>query len=145
MKQWISVVLMALTLAATQAVADTYYKWQDDAGVTHYGALPPPGVDALPVSTRTGSTPSAPAVAAQPVASQSQQEFQEQLQQTKAARKAEMAKACEQARKARLNFEAKHRIRLKQADGSYKMLSHEEKMAEIEKLDEQINDYCNRE
>ncbi len=144
MKSWLCTALMALTLVGAAASAETFYKWQDAEGVTHYGALPPIGVEAEPVNTRTGSgtaavTP-APAVA-EP--RQEQEAFAEQLDATRKARDAELAKACADARAARLSFEAKHRIRLKQADGSYKMLSQEEKMAEIEKIDQQIEDYCN--
>lgn len=56
-----AVTFLATTLAAA-ASAQTYYKWTDAHGVTHYSAQQPPAVKAQPLHLR-GDAP-APAVAA---------------------------------------------------------------------------------
>ena len=44
-----------LTLASLSSAAK-FYKWVDDNGVTHYGASPPLGVQAIEVNTRTSAS-----------------------------------------------------------------------------------------
>lgn len=42
---------LALLSGAAPAMADKYYKWVDDNGVTHYGAAPPEGGESQAVRT----------------------------------------------------------------------------------------------
>lgn len=63
------VTLLAATLAVA-ASAQTYYKWTDAKGVTHYSAQRPPAVKAQPLHLRSAqSAPPAAATAAPPPAS----------------------------------------------------------------------------
>lgn len=45
----IPILLLSLALAMTLG-AEELYKWVDENGTVHYGAVPPEGVDAVPVS-----------------------------------------------------------------------------------------------
>lgn len=62
------VTIVAATLAAV-ASAQTYYKWTDAQGVTHYSAQRPPTVKAQPLHVRSDApAPAAPATVAPPAA-----------------------------------------------------------------------------
>lgn len=51
---------LSLTLLALSsiAVAEKFYKWVDENGVTHYDARPPQGMSATEVDTRTNASSS---------------------------------------------------------------------------------------
>lgn len=55
----IALALVLVCLLPSVATAGAIYKWVDNAGVTHYGESPPPGIKAQPVGS-----PSTPAVGA---------------------------------------------------------------------------------
>ncbi|MQX54848.1 DUF4124 domain-containing protein [Alcanivorax sediminis] len=52
--------LLGITLLAftSSAIAEKFYKWVDENGVTHYGAQPPSNQDASVVNTRANASSS---------------------------------------------------------------------------------------
>jgi hypothetical protein len=65
MVRGVVVTLVAATLAAA-ASAQTYYKWTDAKGVTHYSAQRPPAVKAQPLHLRSDQAEPAAAATAAP-------------------------------------------------------------------------------
>ena len=123
--------------------ADAIYRWIDKNGNPHFTRTPPPedsnyeeveGNDIEPEYIDQEFTDKP-----QPKKELTAEEkYGDQLQQLQKEKK----KACQQAKRNKQHLLNKHRIRMKQTDGSTKMLTHEEKLKQLEMADEAIKANC---
>ncbi len=157
MKKACIIALSALICSATVQAA-TYYTWVDEQGLTYYSATPPSGVDSSQVKTlqmnsgtkTSRSSTFAPATTPAPTPTPNTDQadsnaeekadpaFKQQLADAEVTRK----KNCETAKNNKVQLTLKNRIRLLTDDGTYRILSEEEKQQEIRMAEEAIDTYC---
>lgn len=65
MQRCLTVLAALLLLSSVGAHAGAIYKWTGSDGSTHYGQLPPEGVEAIPLETDAGPPPAEPATPAE--------------------------------------------------------------------------------
>ncbi len=127
------------------------YRWVDENGVTIYSqSRPPSGTNATvikapppaPASESSGTTNKLKArLEASEKAKKEKNEAKEKEEKT--IRNAEIKKQnCENAKKNLSSLELHPRIKKKMDDGEYKILSDEERTADIEKAKKAIKKYC---
>lgn len=137
---------LVLMLVSAPAMNEQIYRWKDANGTVHFGTKPPKAfkgnVEGMEKPNAIGSgKPSTPAyneLNTPPSASQDQAEYEEQLWQIEQ----EKREACDRALSNRKSLLNSHHIQIKQADGTYRMLSHEEKLEQLRDADEAITAYC---
>ncbi|WP_426415883.1 DUF4124 domain-containing protein [Aestuariirhabdus sp. LZHN29] len=143
-------IIFSALLTMSSAHAATYYKWVDDNGLTHYSATPPEGRPSVQIergSSRSpsGITPSIPS-ANEPneAAARTEDKLEaEGFEQNLAAAEETRKKNCDTARENKVQLTLKNRIKLLQDDGTYRVLSDEEKQQKVRQADEAIDTYCN--
>ncbi|HCO60274.1 MAG TPA: DUF4124 domain-containing protein [Porticoccaceae bacterium] len=149
----------ALGLAfSSDVLAAKVYKWTDENGVTHYGAVAPQGNESETVDVRTGehkpatdevakddTKPPAPAQ----TTNKPQKEPEKSTEETKAAKKKEKAiraqrkKNCEIARKNAEILRTRARVRINDPDtGELRYLTPEEKKTREEETAKSIEENC---
>ncbi|WP_163835782.1 DUF4124 domain-containing protein [Spartinivicinus ruber] len=142
--------LTSLILISTNLTAGKFYKWVDEDGVTHYSTTPPKEGQGEVVNTRAQKSSSKEAgekklkgikdaEAAKKQEQTDKEEFEKEL--TKA--KKEKEENCKQAKQNKIQLTIKNRVRMTMEDGSVKILSAEEKDAQLKKADEAIKEWCN--
>ena len=137
---------LILMLVSSPAMSEQIYRWKDANGTVHFGTKPPEAfkgnVEGMEKPNATGSekssTPANNDLNTPPAASQNSAEYEEQLRQLDT----EKREACDRALANRKSLLNSHRIQIKQADGTYRMLSHEEKLEQLRDADEAITAYC---
>lgn len=123
----LSAIALVLAFAANCTQAGEYYRWVGEDGITHYGALPPKGVEAELVSTygdknKTGSQKTSEPAATKPETAQASAKAQVQRD-----------KECAQERSRLTTLKnSGGRIRMAQPDGSSRYLTPEEVGQEIQ-------------
>ncbi|WP_165773512.1 DUF4124 domain-containing protein [Zooshikella ganghwensis] len=129
--------------------ADTFYKWVDDQGVTHYGTRPPEGASAESVKTHAQkpanqdqATKELEETKVEQTLETKEKEEEARFQKDLAAAKQERKKLCKEARENRLQLNLKSRVKMKMEDGSVKMLSEEERQEQLQRAKEAIDEYC---
>lgn len=142
---------IALTLiTVTQAYSASYTKWTDAEGNIHYG-------DKVPAAySKSAKTVHVHPDQVHSNATKSLQNKIERLDETNTKRreareKEEMEKAekdaltknCQQSKKQLKLLNEHGRIRIKQKNGDYRMLSDEEKRGKAREIIESISKYCN--
>ncbi|UTF61744.1 DUF4124 domain-containing protein [Gilvimarinus sp. DA14] len=119
---------------ATQA-AETFYKWVDEDGNTHFGTRPPNGVKSTAIQPKTGHS--------EPVDYSHMTPEQQSAQSSSA--QAEAQKDPERCEAARQNAEVLGRggrVREPTDDGSFRYLSEEEKADRLQQAQEAIEQSC---
>jgi hypothetical protein len=144
--------LVATVLSSPAAVAQEYYKWVDDEGVTHYSSEKPEGKDASTVRAHN------PASSSQDEAlKRLEQQRQETAQQREAARKKEeeeqerednpqkaLKEDCKKHRENLKILTNKPTVRRKNPEtGQMEVLTEEKKQQMIEKTKKQL-EQCNQ-
>ncbi len=127
------------------SASSTVYRWVDEKGVTHFGKQPPPtGTSHQTIKTRETSTqrPS-PDESLSPRSSKNEEnkvpdEYSKQLQ--KLAQQND--DSCQRSKTNKQTLLNNHRVRLQGSDGNARVLSHEEKLQELQKADEAIKAFC---
>ncbi|MGM0451026.1 MAG: DUF4124 domain-containing protein [Pseudomonadota bacterium] len=141
-------VLPAIVLALPASAE--IYRWTDDTGETHFGANPPAGVDAKPVSTaRTNTIENASRQsedenkeeAAQEEAPSNSQGDGGQNPEDQKEREEIREQNCEAAREALKTLEQNARVQVME-DGERRYLSPEEKEAERERYEKIQDENC---
>lgn len=141
-----TLVLAALLLAA-QPVAAAIYKWVDEQGNVHYSQTPP-----LDREAQTLSAPpppgdgrgSAQSLKEKMEAFDERQEAREKSAQERKQAEDEAARRqalCEQARANLQTLTSRGQVRILEGETT-RMLSEEERQAEIAKAREQIDQFC---
>lgn len=146
--------LFALAFALSSvSLADEFYKWVDENGVTHYTQTPPkePGVSSQKIRASGTTVNQDEAAKARQRLETSRSSFQTSAEQraiTKGLEEEEkekalkLAKYCEDARKNLKVLNEHARIREKGKDGEYKVLSEEEKQAKVARNQKHVKEYC---
>lgn len=149
MKNNLQILLVTLFGFVTPSYA-TVYKWIDKDNHVQYSSTPPAEeITATKIAPPPKPSSSAAEEKSQAIKMQNQLEVREQKE---AADKIKEQQANEEATKRSINcqkakkhledMESKPRISLEQPDKSYKILSEEERAAEIQKTKNDVNQYC---
>lgn len=144
--------VLALTLSSA-SLADEFYKWVDENGVTHYTQTPPkqPGVSSQKIRASGTTVNQEEAAKAKQRLQSSRSSFQtsaeqraitEGLEEEEKEKALKMAKYCEDARKNLKVLNEHARIREKGKDGEYRVLSEEEKQAKVARNQKHVKEYC---
>jgi hypothetical protein len=145
-----SIVILSIMLLVwlMPATAKTY-RWVDENGVTIYSQTPPPTGDATII--KPPPPPASPPDEAmnnlkrrQAAIDTAKKKKQGGDKESVEAENAEIKKKnCEVSRKNLAEITRHPRVRMKMDDGSYKQLSDEERQAEIDKYNKDIEKFCN--
>jgi len=132
--------LASLALSSNSLAARSFYKWVDQDGVTHYTTTPPPGQKATLVKTygdksRPTPTPSQSNKTKVANADKSSDSGAPQYQKN--------PEYCRQARKNLTTIDSSNRVRLKDASGELRYLSHQEKLKRRDEALKAIKINCN--
>lgn len=155
-----AVIIILLALITTNTSAETpYYRWVDEQGVVNYSQKPPIGVSAELISQeqafgrRRPESPSSQVAPAQASPAQNQPEEvtdavpeDEEYRQIEARMREEVAAQkrtnCLQARKNLESFTSRGRIRVRDDEGNYTIISDSDKQKRIERFQDQIRQFC---
>ena len=135
-----TLLILGFAITCNQLHADTYYKWIDDNGTTHYSSKPPKDRESSPVHTNSR--------ASGPVSRMAPKEKQaaNSSEQTEDGSTLYDAKANEEfcaSAKDRLNLIiSSNQVKQKSKDGNVVMLSEDQRQAEITRVQEQILEHC---
>ena len=137
--------LAVLLVASTSGWGQTYYKWTDDEGTTHFTSSPPQDRDYETVNTAINviSRASTPA----PAAEQDQGEEGEMEEEAQMPRQAEpdpevVEARCVQARENMYWLQNRRRIEVERADGSIEFVEGEAREAMIAETQAFLDEYC---
>lgn len=128
--------IAALCLGGTTAqAAETFYKWVDEDGNTHFGTRPPNGVKSTAIQPKTGHS--------EPVDYSHLTPEQQSAQSSSAQAEAQKdPERCEAARKNAEVLGRGGRVREPTDDGSFRYLSEEEKAERLQQAQEAIEQSC---
>lgn len=137
--------LASLALSSNSLAARSFYKWVDQAGVTHYTTTPPPGQKATLVKTygdknRPTSSPEPSQSKKAKVATSDKPGSESDTSKPQYQKNPEY---CRQARKNLTTIDSSNRVRLKDASGQLRYLSHEEKNERRDEALKAIKINCN--
>jgi hypothetical protein len=134
------------------AQANTFYKWVDAEGVTHYGAKPPEEQDATKIKTsgQAASDAARGEAVSESLKKNAEKDAQAQQKKQKDAAKAktdaelaeELKKNCEQAKNNAATLSTSARVREKDAEGNFRYLAPEEQQKRINETQEYLNTNC---
>lgn len=129
-------ILCALACFAGAASAQTtVYKWTDSEGRVQYGAQPPAGVEAKPMTVN--SKP------ASPVAKAEDTKPEETPEEAAARERAEMQKRnCETARSNLANYQQAGALMMKNPDGTTRALTMQDKQAGAAEAQAKVTEFC---
>lgn len=147
---------MACLTASQTASAERYWRWVDSNGVVNYTQQKPYGIDAVQVSTLPGgSSPSTSSSSnsaassgdeAEPSLDERQQSVLDALQQAELARQQEVARIeqdnCNRSRDVLNRLNVRSRIRVRNADGSARMMDETERQERIAEAQQGVAQYC---
>jgi hypothetical protein len=129
-----------LNLLSTQAPAETFYKWVDEQGTTHYGSKPSEEHSSTPV--HTSGRPSGPASRMAPSAKSENSEETDSGEGSVAYDAEEMAKYCKSIKERLDLMIAKNQIKQRNKDGSVVMLTEEQRQKQISDLKKRMTENC---
>jgi len=145
-----SIIILSLMLLIwlLPAMAKTY-RWVDDNGVTVYSQTPPPTGNATII--KPPPSPAAPPdeimknlKQRQAAIDATKKKNETGTKETAEARNAEIKQQnCATSRKNLAEITRHPRVRMKMDDGSYKQLNDQERQAEIDKYNKDIEKFCN--
>ena len=141
--------ILLILLVTTEGFSASYNKWTDAAGNIHYGDKAPAAYSksAETIRIHSETKPRATSDSLQKKIEQldethvKRQEIKE-LERLDKAKAAAFAQNCQQSKKQLQTFKEHSRIRVKQKNGSYRMLNHEEKNSQTQKIKDNIKKYC---
>ncbi len=128
------------------SVAEDYYRWVGEDGVTHYGSKPPSGVEAVKVKTFGGSSTPASSTDTDTAATEEEAVDEANLPPEEVERRRKVAEkqkeVCEAEKKRLEVLNRPGRIRMKQPDGTTRYLTQDEIQQEIATTNQVISDSC---
>jgi len=137
----LAVLISCLAGFSQSATSETFYKWVDENGTTHYGNKPSHSHQSTTV--HTSGRPSGPAAKMAPGEKPKPQAEQNTGEGTTVYDAEELAEYCKTI-KGRLDLMiAKNQIKQKNKDGSVVMLTEEQRQKQISDLKKNIADKCN--
>lgn len=120
--------MLSLAFSST-TIADTYYRWVDKNGVTHYTTTPPENTKAVMINTRTGGAKSASPFKEVP--------SEKDLAQTK-----KRAAICATAKANLKTLQTSDEVKMTDEYGEEKVMSKAERKAELERAQAAIKEHC---
>lgn len=136
MKPRIAICMIALMLCAPIALADKYYKWQDENGTWHYSKVPPKDASAQLLNVRShGATPTEEELAAKAAA--------EREAKSKALTDGSDSANCKRARENLAILLNNTQVQKdKDGDGKEEILTEDEQLAEVSATRKQVEKFC---
>ena len=135
-------VFTILNLLSHEALgSDDIYRWVDKKGNYHFGSIPPEDAEAeaiKPTYTQPITTKSQDSDQPESNDDKTTNEYDKQL---KKLRK-QYETLCEKAKANKESMLKNHRITMINSDGESQVLSHEQKLEQLRKTDQQIQQYC---
>jgi hypothetical protein len=141
-KSFISFSLSVGLLLSAAADAETYYKWVDDNNVTHYTTHPPKGRGSVEIQASGGHSEPPPPSYTRSVQDEAPESSQSSDPNLAAVKPTKDPAVCERARANLKTLQEHARIRQKDAYGEVKVLSEEEKAAEIKRASDAVKTHC---
>ena len=139
MKTILLACLLTILLLPIAAQGQSYYKWRDDQGTTHFTSEPPLDRDYEIVDTRGNVVGrSAPTVPDQPEARSDSMP----LPREGAPDPEEVARRCRQARENMVALTGNRRIVMERDDGSEVLLTEDERQEQIERNQAILDQWC---
>lgn len=136
--------LAVLLAASTSGWGQTYYKWIDEEGTTHFTPTPPPEGDYETVDTTTSvvtrSAPAAPAADAE--ADEADPASEVRMPREGEPDPAEIAARCAQAEENLYWLQNRRRIQVERDDGSTEMVEGDDREAMIAETQAFIDEWC---
>ena len=135
-------------LVANSVQGGKVYRWVDDDGTVHFGDRIPKGKETEVVKNRVVGKSNAEAIeglAEKQKQSQLQkvEEAKQAIAKTKVeAEKKILVEACGKSREQKARMDLFARIKLQGEDGEVRILSEEEKQAELKKVSDFLNNEC---
>jgi len=143
---------LLISLAATAAFAEDVYQWVDENGVTNYTQQRPKiGVEYSRVRTNVAGAAleiqePEPAPAQRPKLTSEQKAMLDDLKAAETARQAEVAKIreanCEKSRLVLQRLTEKERIRVRDNDGTERVMGEDERQNRISQAQEGVASNC---
>lgn len=129
--------IMAALLGALPAQADIY-KWRDEAGRIHYGAVPPPGVELQIIAGPRGQAAPPPAAAPLPQVTPIAPAPVDPQDPARSVYEAN----CQEARQALATLESEQPVAEIGPDGSRTLLSDEQRQARLARVRREAAFFC---
>jgi hypothetical protein len=146
MRTSLTLLTLFLLLTSTTAMATRLYKWTDDKGNVYYGQTKPTDYNAVEVNAPPPPPADSPDLN-KPFAQQILGKDGDKPAGSGAASSdidpATKASQCAKARNNLSNLQNNSRVRIKNPDGSVRLLTEEEKQAKFKESQKQIDYYCN--
>lgn len=137
----LALLFTCLTSLPCVAIADTYYKWVDENGTTHYGNQPSKEYASTPV--HTSGQHSGPTSSMAPTKKSEQSSSEETSNDGSEIYDAEeLANYCKGIKERLDLMIAKNQIKQKNKDGSVVMLTEEQRQQQISDLKTKLADKC---
>ncbi len=133
-----SLLLLVLCLSALPAAAGMY-KWTDAQGTVHYSQFPPAGVKAQEIRVQAPPPAAEPAPARADSAGPAKAPPRPPESPELARQRAEN---CKTARYNLVILQRNPHVRIKEADGGYRVLTPGERQRRIDDLQSQIDQFC---
>jgi len=136
-----------LLVCSASASAQQIYRWVDEKGSVHFGAQPPPGVDAQPIKAKAPSPGSVVAPAPNNkakggVMDAKQQEIELQVQNEVMEQEAERKMFCEQTRTNLAQLRNNPRLSYVDEEGKTHILSDEERQERLDDAEQSVKEFC---
>ena len=127
-------VALTLTLTSTVVVAEDYYKWVDEHGVTHYGQRAPKNTKTSKGTTQTGH--SEPSIYTAPKKDEVSETAEEEQQSLKDPMR------CKAAKSNLETIKTSSRIKVKGEDGEFSYLSQDEIAKRKQEAQKAVDESC---
>lgn len=135
-----SLLILGLAISCNQLSANTYYKWVDDNGTTHYSNKPPKDRESSPVHTTSRASGPASRMAPKVQSNNDATKTSEEGSTLYDAKASE--EFCTNAKERLSLVISSNQIKQKSKDGSVVMLSEEQRQSEITRIREQLAEHC---
>lgn len=137
----LALVFTCLSTLTSVAVSETYYKWVDENGTTHYGNQPSGQYSSTPI--HTSGKHSGPKSSMAPAANAEKPSEDSSSNEGSVVYDAEeLAKYCAAIKKRHDLMIAKNQIKQKNKDGTVVMLTEEQRQQQISDLKAKLADKC---
>ena len=142
--------ILIILITASQAYSASYSKWTDTEGNTHYGDKIPPAysksaeiIQVHPDPVHSNVTDSLQKKIERLDETNIKRREAKEKEKREKSEKDTLSKNCQQSKKQLKLLNEHGRIRIKQKNGDYRMLSDKEKQSKARKIKESISKYCN--
>ncbi|MTI12852.1 DUF4124 domain-containing protein [Sansalvadorimonas verongulae] len=146
MKTATALLLAAVVSAGFSFAAHaTIYKWTDSDGTVHFGKQPPPqGTEFSEIKSPRNKAPlqaESPA-STKPASESTVQEDMDKYNEQLNRLAEQQREACNRATENKERLLNNHRIQMRDENGNVRTLTYEEKLQQLQRADEGIQEYC---